>query len=160
MTRRCDLSLALVVALGVLAPQSLLAHAAYLTAQEPTVISIRGQYDTGELMEGAQVLVFAPDNPAEPWTTGTADDLGRFLLFPDTSLPGRWTIQMRQAGHGAVIHVEVGEDSADAGAGVATGSTGAPQSLTQQLVMIALVGWGALGTALYFRRRRGGNASA
>lgn len=153
-------SLALILGLGALLPGPLLAHAAFLSAQEVQAISIQGQYDTGEPMDGAQVIVYAPDNPAQPWTTGEADALGRFLLFPDRNLTGRWTIQMRQAGHGAIIHVEVGETRVDTPlTGIAT--TGTSQTPLQRVLMVALVAWGALGTALFVRRnRKGRDASA
>lgn len=157
MLKRFNLAMAFV--LGAILPQAALPHAAFVTAQEVQAISIRGQYDTGTPMDGAQVIVYAPDNPAQPWTTGTADDLGRFLLFPDRSLTGRWTVQMRQAGHGAVVYVEIG---AAEGAQIAPMSTARSQGpgLIQRLVMMALVAWGALGTVLFFWRRRGGDASS
>jgi nickel transport protein len=159
MMRRFDL--ALVLMLGALLPGPALAHAAFLSAQEVQAISIRGQYDTGAPMNGAQVTVYAPDNPAQPWTTGTADALGRFLLFPDRSLTGRWTIQMRQAGHGAIIHVEIGERTTSTASLTAIAATGSDQSPLQRVLMVVLVAWGALGTGLFvMRNRKGRDASA
>jgi nickel transport protein len=91
--------------------------------------------------------VYAPDDPSTPWLTGVCDDEGRFSFVPDTSKPGMWDVQVRQAGHGDIVHIPVGEDAA------VSGSTGGYTTL--QIVLMALcVVWGSVGTALYFSRRK------
>jgi len=123
------------------------AHGAKIDYTVNMTIDIFAQYDTGEPMGGAQVVVYAPDDPSNPWLTGVCDDEGRFSFTPDTSKPGTWSIQVRQSGHGDIVHIPIGEDTAVAG------STGGYTIL--QIVVMAVCGiWGFVGTALYFSRRR------
>ncbi len=144
---------ALLAALTALAPLPASSHAALLQADPVPAIRLHATYDTGAPMAGAQVTVFAPDAPAEAWSRGVTDAHGRYLFAPDPDRPGRWTVQVRQAGHGAVTHVEIAPDAIAITAATPTGPL-------QRAVMVALVAWGALGTALFFRRRRADDASA
>ncbi|MGY6632565.1 MAG: carboxypeptidase-like regulatory domain-containing protein [Alkalilacustris sp.] len=147
-------------------PPPALGHAALLDAEATTAVRLHARYDTGAPMAGAQVIIYAPDAPADAWSHGTTDAAGRYVFVPDMALPGRWTVQVRQAGHGAVAHVTLGADAgardgdAAAAGAVSIRTDSPPASPLQRAVMIALVAWGALGTALYFRRRRDGHASA
>ncbi len=45
-----------------------------------------------------------------PWLTGICDQQGRFSFTPDPDLPGTWDVQVRQAGHGDIIHIPVGAE--------------------------------------------------
>ena len=131
----------------LLVPLPALSHAALLQAEAAQAVRLQAVYDTGAPMAGAQVVIYAPGNPVEPWGRGETDAEGRYVFLPDTA-EGRWTVQVRQAGHGAIAHVEM-----TGGAPVAlAGGTGA--DWLQRAVMIALVGWGALGTALFALRGR------
>jgi nickel transport protein len=123
------------------------AHGVKIDYTVNMTIDIVARYDTGEPMGGAQVVVYAPDDPSNPWLTGVCDDEGRFSFTPDTSKPGTWSIQVRKAGHGDIIHIPIGED---------TGATGGSGGYTVlQIVLMAVCGiWGFVGTALYFSRRR------
>jgi nickel transport protein len=102
-------------------------------------------YDTGEPLAGGQVTVYAPDDPTAPWLTGACDDEGRFVFTPDPDKPGTWDVQVRQAGHGDIVHIPIG-------AGV-TSSGGGGFSPAQIVLMAACVVWGFVGTALFFSRR-------
>ncbi|TVQ56976.1 MAG: carboxypeptidase regulatory-like domain-containing protein [Rhodobacteraceae bacterium] len=163
MIGRSDRAALALAAATAFAPPQALGHAALIEAEATTAISLRAHYDTGEPMAEAQVVVYAPDDPARAWARGVTDGDGRFVFAPDLGAPGRWTVQVRQAGHGAVAHVDIGEAEAATGreplAVASVGAGGAPGILTQA-VMVALVAWGALGTALYFRRGRRDDASA
>jgi nickel transport protein len=110
-------------------------------------VEIQATYDTGEPMASGQVTVYAPDSPATPWLTGVCDDEGRFAFTPDPDKPGTWDVQVRQAGHGDIVHIEIG-------AGAAT-SGGSGLTTPQILLMAACVAWGCIGTALFFSRKRG-----
>jgi nickel transport protein len=123
------------------------AHGARIEYTSSTEIEIVAKYDTGEPMGGAQVVVYAPDDPSTPWLTGVCDDEGRFTFVPDSTKPGTWDVQVRQAGHGDMVHIPVGE-----GAVVAASSGG--YSVLQIVLMAVCVVWGIAGTALYFSRRR------
>lgn len=137
-----------------LAPVAALSHAALIDAETAQAIRLHAYYDTGEPMSHAQVIIYAPDDPARPWGQGVTDRAGQFEFIPDARA-GRWSVQVRQSGHGAMAHVVM-----DADATVLVTATG-PQSWLQRMVMVALVAWGALGTALFvLRKRRRPDASA
>jgi nickel transport protein len=127
------------------------AHGAFVDLAQVEAVAIHARYDTGAPMAEAQVSVFAPDNPAQPWLTGQADAEGRFVFTPNDT-QGRWAVQVRQAGHGAMGYVEVGAE------GVATivmsRATGLGLTWAQRALMVACVLWGCVGTALYFRTPR------
>jgi nickel transport protein len=154
MSRMGDRWAALLVA-GTLAaaPGAALAHGAQVEARAVEAIAVSAVYDTGEPMAGAQVSVFAPDDPMTPWLQGVADESGRFVFVPDAQA-GRWTVQARHAGHGTVAHVVRGADrSAASGEALPVSAQGRLGTPLQRSVMAACVIWGFVGTALYFRRR-------
>ena len=136
-----------VLVLGLLLPAEALAHGVNIQYSSDIEITIVASYDSGGPMAGAQVTVYAPDDPSTPWLTGVCDDEGRFSFTPDSSIPGTWDVQVRLAGHGGMIHIPVGEGTAGSG-----GVGG--YSYLQIGLMAACVIWGNIGTALYFRRRR------
>lgn len=131
-------------------------HAALLDVNVVEAVGIHAFYDTGEPMAEAQVSVFAPDDPTTPWRVGQTDATGRYVFAPDDRA-GRWAIQVRQAGHGAIGYVEMTPDTEAAVlvAGAATGGT----TPLQRILMVACVLWGSIGTALYFQRSRRAGAS-
>lgn len=124
-----------------------LAHGVSLTYETRPGVVISARYDSGEPLTGAQVTVFTPDNPAEPWLTGTSDASGRFYFTPDPAVPGLWEVQVRLAGHGGLIRVAVEE-----GGAAAAGASGF--TTLQKLIMVLAVLWGLAGTAMYFSRRK------
>ncbi len=131
----------------LLAPLEVFAHGIDISAMPVNAIEITALYDSGQPMAGGQVAIYAPDEPLEPWLTGTCDEEGRFIFAPDYSRPGLWEIQVRLAGHGDLIRFEVTE------AGSISAGEPAGLSLLQKIVMALVVGWGAVGTALFFSRR-------
>lgn len=134
-----------ILALGL--PGRALAHGARIEYTVNVAIELVAAYDNGEPMAGAQFVVYAPDDPSTPWLTGVCDNDGRFSFVPDSTKPGTWDVQVRQAGHGDIVHIPVGEDAA------VSGGTGGYTTL--QIVLMALcVVWGSVGTALYFSRRK------
>ena len=136
-----------VLILGLGLPIKAYAHGVIVRYTVDIAIDIVATYDDGQPMAGAQFMVYAPDDPSTPWLTGVCDDEGRFSFIPDTSKPGTWDIQVRQAGHGDIVHIPIGEDMAR------TGDAGGYAPL-QIVLMAACVVWGSVGTALYFLRRR------
>jgi len=153
MSKRPDRLPILLLALLASVPETALGHAAFVEADAVRAVRVEGRYATGEPMAGAQVTVFAPADPAEPWRQGQTDADGVFLFVPDGE-PGRWAVRLRQAGHGGMAHLDVPADTA-APLVLATGRAAAP-SPVQKTVMAACVIWGCIGTALYFRRTRAG----
>ncbi len=65
-------------------------------------------FSTGEPVEEAQVLIYAPDNPDKPWGELTTDETGSFSFTPDASIPGDWEIRIeKDLGHGDIWTVPV-----------------------------------------------------
>lgn len=173
-TRAWKLVVALALLASAIPAQAAFAHGVDLSITPREGVEVKAAFDGGEPMAGAQVSVFAPGEPDEPWLVGTADEDGRFFFVPDPELPGTWEAQVRQAGHGGTVEIEV----EPAGAGQATeaadpappaetppaqaapGGPATPAQTTagglttlQKALMIACVIWGAIGTALYFKRK-------
>lgn len=119
-------------------------------------VEIIARYDTGQPMAGAQVSVFAPADPgsppAGPWLTGFCDENGRFSFVPDPSMPGNWSVRVRQAGHGDMIHITVDQSDKSPPAEI----SGARYTPGRIALMTISVVWGLVGSALYFSRRRKG----
>ncbi len=123
---------------------SISAHGVKLQYESEQQYKIVALFDNGDVMDQAQVTIYAPDHPREPWATGVADDKGVFYFTPEAGNPGHWIVQVRKAGHGGSLSIEVNEGEISvARSGYSTGQT---------IVMISCVLWGLAGTALYFRR--------
>lgn len=164
-SRLCFVAKLAGAALGCLLPVLAHAHGAKIEYQMTQGIALRAMYDTGDPMTTAQIAVYAPSDPSKPWLTGKADPKGYFSFVPDPSIAGQWTIQAREAGHGALIHVSIGEQGSSAAADGAS-ATGSPQAAAtqatistgqsplQRWLMIASVIWGFIGTGLFFARKR------
>lgn len=123
-----------------------IAHGVSMDYQYTTAVEIAVAFDTGEPMTQAQILVYAPDNPSEPWLKGETDDQGRFTFTPDTSQPGEWEVVFRQAGHGDIVRIPVSATQ--------TASLSSTTALPtwQRVVLGGAVIWGFVGTALFFSR--------
>jgi len=135
-----------VLVLCLLTPVRVYAHGAKIEYTVGMTIEILAAYDSGEPMAGGQVTVYAPDDPSTPWLTGVCDDTGHFSFTPDTTLTGTWDIQVRQAGHGDIVHIPIGTEAAGSGSDALTP--------LQIVLMAACVIWGSIGTALFFSRRK------
>ena len=129
-------------------PVTAYAHGAKIEYTSEVTIDLVAAYDSGEPMAEAQVVVYTPDAPSTPWLNGTCDEEGRFMFVPDASIPGTWDIQVRQAGHGDMVHITIVE-------GTAVGESSLGYSIGQIVLMSVCVIWGIAGTVLYFRRRQG-----
>lgn len=158
---RLNLTLALTLGLaGWTLPA--IAHGLTVEHRQVSSVEIEARFETGEPMAQAQVLVYAPANPAEPWQQGTTDDQGRFSFTPDQTQPGSWEVMVRQAGHGAVTTIPIEDPSSENSASdpgteaesesnsLISPSTGL--SPVQQGITIGSVIWGFIGTALFFAR--------
>lgn len=121
------------------------AHGIEIDMSEVGAIEIHARYDTGEPMVNAQVSIYAPSDKAMPWQLGEADADGYFVFVPDREIAGTWDVQVRTAGHGDWVYIDVAEGSV-------TGLTGSSGGLTvaQIVMMSAAIIWGFIGTALYF----------
>lgn len=126
-----------------------LAHGVELEYKTGVVVEILAAYDNGEPMSGAQIKVYAPDEPSIPWLTGVCNENGCFTFTPDPSTPGTWSVQVSYMGHGGMLHIPI------IGEGV-VGAAGNGYTTLQLALMAGCVVWGFIGTALFFSKRRGG----
>ena len=142
--------------LGLLSlPGKAQAHGAKIKYRETSAITIQAKYDDGKPMAKAQVVVYAPSDRATPWLKGTTDDGGNFSFVPDTNPEnvGNWDIKVRQSGHGDITSIPIG-DRQLVNASQTQLASAAGYSASQKIVMAAAVGWGFIGTALFFARSK------
>ena len=104
---------------------------------------------TGDVMSDADVLFFPPGATSVSSTVKTDKD-GIFFFSPDK--PGTWTFQVRdKSGHGMRVNLQIDESlSVKCGPRDGTGL-----NIIQKVLMALCVIWGAIGTALYFKLKRG-----
>ena len=153
------LKLALGLTLGLVGwGTPVLAHGVTVEHRQVSSVELQAEFETGEPMANAQVLIYAPDSPGEIWQQGTADDQGRFTFAPDPSRPGNWEVMMRKAGHGKLTVIPV-TDAANSAPGTeaetVSNSVISPSttlSPVQRGITIGSVIWGFIGTALFFAR--------
>lgn len=152
----------LFVAVAALAPRGVVAHGAdvVVTVSRKVEVSlhavVEATYHSGRPMAGAQVTVFAPGAPEQPWLMGECDERGRFEFAPPVDRAGVWDIRVVQRGHGGRVAVEVAGEGEQAGPSTvrAEASSVAHLTVLQRTVMAASAVWGLIGTALFFIRRR------
>ena len=137
--------------------RQVLAHGANIIYRQIQAIEVKANYDDGTPMSKAQVVIYAPDNPAIPWKKGTTDEEGMFSFVPDSNTSGNWDIKIRHSGHGDIVSIpwQV-ENSASANQSQANISNSFNTNYTpMQKVLMAATGiWGFVGTALYFARQK------
>ncbi|MGF1480675.1 MAG: carboxypeptidase regulatory-like domain-containing protein [Cyanophyceae cyanobacterium] len=137
------------------------AHGTNIEYRHVQAVQVDAAYAGGQPMANAQVTVYAPDNPADPWMTGTTDEEGLFSFTPDYSQPGNWEVKVRQAGHGDLITVPVSstgqEEEAAQGENTSLSWLAGEreETMTAQKALLGAAGvWGFFGTALFFARRK------
>ena len=137
-------SLLLLVAFSLYSiPETLSAHGTEIGYSIQSTVVVQANFATGEPMADAQITVYAPDNPAEAWLQGTADENGTFSFIPDPDQTGSYDVRVRSAGHGEILTVDV----------AGGGSAGGQSTLMQQIIMAAAIIWGLIGTALFYSSR-------
>lgn len=70
-------------------------------------ITIMAAFDTGEVLDEAAVVIFAPNDLINPWGTGVMDETGSYTFMPDYTIEGFWDVQVRKAGHGGLVNIEL-----------------------------------------------------
>lgn len=139
----------IVVLLIFLAALPLYSHGTKYEIIKSGEIGIRAMYDTDEVMAGATVLVFPPGSASSSYAKKT-DSSGLFYFTPD--IPGTWTFQVRDtSGHGMRINLQIDESLALK----SESQSGSGFNSLQKFVMALSIVWGAIGTALYFKGRKG-----
>lgn len=148
-----------------------LAHGSIINYQTKEAIEIDAKFDDGKPMTNAQVIIYSPTNPTQPWLKGMTDDKGKFVFTPDFSVAGDWTVKVRSAGHGNVINIPIKSVSSVQTDDVNSSQSSPPQennqivksqspkttsspTMMQKLMMVATGVWGFVGTALFFSRKK------
>lgn len=131
-----------------------LAHGASITYQETRGIEITAIYDQGDPMTNAQVVIYSPADPANPWLKGETDAQGNFSFVPDFNQVGNWDVKVRYAGHGALISIPLtAESTPDVALNSITPQPESNYTLQQKILMSVTGVWGFVGTALFFSRQ-------
>ena len=140
----------------IVLPAKAFAHGANIEYRESSAITIQAKYDDGKPMKNAQVTIYAPKNRTTPWLKGTTDEDGNFSFIPDAAPEnvGNWDVKVRQSGHGNITSIPVAEGKLTTDTQPQLLSAGAGYSPSQKIVMAAAVGWGFVGTALFFSRSK------
>ena len=113
-------------------------------------------FSSGEPVQDAQVTIYAPSNPEEPWVELTTDENGQFSFIPDESIPGDWEIRIEQdVSHGDLWTVPV------TGTGVDYDNISSAEpdeqfyfAVNTPLALAGILGFGAcMGIAAYASRK-------
>lgn len=140
--------------LGTSAPA--LAHGATAEYRQVRAIEVRGSYDNGDPMSEAQVTIYAPENPNEPWLEGTTQEDGTFVFVPDPEQTGDWVARVRKGGHGdmTTIKAEIAQAEETQTQASSNDWQGGSYTPLQRGLMAILGVWGFVGTALFFARKK------
>ncbi|PSO48516.1 MAG: hypothetical protein BRC33_09490 [Cyanobacteria bacterium SW_9_44_58] len=148
------------LAVSLLSTPPALAHGVAIAHRQTSAIEIRATYDNGDPMSNAQVVVYAPNNPAEPWLKGTTTEKGTFAFVPDRKMQGAWDVKVRQSGHGDLISIPVENAETASSQQTQAGNRwqGGNYTPLQKAIMAALGVWGFIGTGLFFARNKSNNS--
>lgn len=140
----------------IIVPEKAFAHGANIEYRKSSAITIQAKYDDGQPMGNAQVTVYAPKDPATPWLKGTTDDQGNFSFIPEVTPEnsGNWDVKVRHSGHGNITSIPLAAEELATNAPLHLLSATGGYSPSQKIVMAAAVGWGFVGTALFFSRSK------
>ncbi|MBF2057020.1 MAG: carboxypeptidase regulatory-like domain-containing protein [Cyanobacterium sp. T60_A2020_053] len=158
------------------APRAM-AHGVEASFQSVEAISILARFDSGTPFSNAQVVVYAPNDPQNPYLHGVTDENGKFVFPIDKAITGSWAVKVRSAGHGTIINIpveattvntnntqeieatiDINSENSDKSAVTnnsqnSTMSTASSPNASQKILMAVSGVWGFVGTALFFSRK-------
>lgn len=73
-------------------------------------IELHSAFTTGEPLKGANVVIYAPNQPGRVWGKGVTDSEGRFDFTPNAAIRGDWEVEITRAGHADILTVPVSEN--------------------------------------------------
>jgi nickel transport protein len=76
--KRLTLILILALHLVSISPLTALAHGVEFKYEANLSYLITGSFVDGSPLSEAQVSIYAPDDPKNPWVTGTSDEQGQY----------------------------------------------------------------------------------
>lgn len=71
-------------------------------------LEIQSVFSTGEVFPNAPIIVYAPNDPDQPWLEGTTDENGQFVFYPDPTLVGEWSVEIGEDSHWDKLRIPVG----------------------------------------------------
>jgi len=77
-------------------------------------IELRSEFPNGEPLKGANVAIYAPNQPGRIWAKGVTNSEGRFDFAPDIAIQGDWEVQITRVGHADILTVPVSENGIEA----------------------------------------------
>ena len=77
-------------------------------------IELHTGFLNGEPLKGADVAIYAPNNPTRIWAKGVTDSEGKFNFAPDITIRGDWEVQITREGHADVLTVPVSDRGIEA----------------------------------------------
>ncbi len=127
------------------------AHGVYADEATGTAVIVKVQYDSGDPMMYAAVKVFFPDDKKTEYMNCRTDRQGTFAFVPNQK--GEWSYTVNDGmGHGVSKSIAVTDDFT-----IEKPASGG-MTLVQKVIAALCVIWGAVGTALYWKSRRKGQA--
>ena len=96
------------------APQASEQSSNQAASRTGTSIELQTGFSNGEPLKGADVVVYAPNNPTRIWAKGVTDSEGKFNFAPDTAIKGDWEVQITREGHADVLTVPVSDRGIEA----------------------------------------------
>ena len=77
-------------------------------------IELHSEFPNGEPLKGANVVIYAPNQPGRIWAKGVTSSEGRFDFAPDIAIKGDWEVQITRAGHADILTVPVSANGIEA----------------------------------------------
>ncbi len=101
----------LVLFLGLMAhPGNAFAHALETNYHMISdALEVQGVFSTGELFEGAPIVVYSPQDQTHPWLEGVTNKDGKFDFQPDPTIAGDWSIEIGEGQHWDQLYVPVND---------------------------------------------------
>lgn len=78
-------------------------------AEQSTQLEIQSTFSETESFPNAPVVVYSPENPDQPWMTGTTDENGKFAFEPEPGVTGTWSVEIGEDSHWDQLNVPVGD---------------------------------------------------
>ncbi len=121
-------------------------HETHHSVRMGKAVIIAAEHEHDDPMSFAAYKIYAPGGGTTEFQNGRTDSNGRLAFVPN--VPGEWRVKIGDGmGHGADVAVKVTPEM------TIQETVQGGLHVWQKILMAASVVWGALGTALYFRKR-------
>ncbi|MEM9771968.1 MAG: hypothetical protein AAF889_10320, partial [Cyanobacteria bacterium P01_D01_bin.73] len=77
--------------------------------ERTNTLEIQSTFSEIESFPNAPVVVYSPENPDQPWMTGTTDEDGRFAFQPEPGVTGIWSVEIGEDSHWDQLDIPVGD---------------------------------------------------